>query len=456
MPADNPLIGETWETTDPATGQAAQAVVTEVNPQAVRLVARLGRLIAMPRRSFLMNWRFVLEAPAQKCAHNQCDEPAYLQVNDLGTWVWICPKHLPAHVVPLLPTDTPGAALDRCPVCGSAGSESREFGAHEINRCGACNTYWSVLMGEGSGDVESLEDGLRFGEHLQDLADQLESEGLAVRGIIGPQAWRSLHRTTNLQVNRTYEAEDGSLTRVQEETRHSFAGVQLTENIALGNALVVLGERPRTGVQRLGGQPSNDTPAPEAIPEVGSWWTNGTVHIHIDHVLRTTCGGDPRGRRLMVQGESNIGTKVEFYLSEFLQLYHLDASYEPEAESPDLPQLGSTWWETKAFRKVTIQRTLRVNGVLAVQLNSGTVLSLEAFRTSHTPEPPEPPCKVDEVWESKTSSTEQPFRIEKLLETSALVRRSKDNSQREMPYYILATRYQKSVRKSALERLTED
>jgi len=470
MPASDPLIGETWEMTDPATGQAAQAVVTEATPQLIRLVARLGRLINMPRRSFLLTWRFVQDAPAQICAFSSCEEPAYLQVNDLGNWVWVCPKHLPAHVDPLLPTDNPedATALDRCPICRSSttGATEREVEAFTILHCGSCDTYWVFLAGQAEDTDEArFEDGLRFGEHLQDVAAHLESDGLAVRALIGLQAWQSLQRTTGLKVTAVQEHEDGTSTRVEQTEATQFMGVQLTIEQSLGNSLVLLGERPRTGVQRLGGQPSTDEDAPESLPEEGSIWTNTKLHLRVDRVGLASQGqvGPRTGQRLTIFGTVLDGTDsiaqgatAEYSAIEFFQWFRPAPNYQPDASMTDWPQPGDVWWERRTFRKITVQRTARIKDVVAVQFDRGMALALPDFRKAYSVEPPEPPCKVSEVWESQRDPSEAPFTIERLLETAAVVRRPGDDALREMPFYILATRYKKSTRPTALDRLMGD
>ena len=473
MPADNPLVGETWEMTDPATGQAAQAVVTEATPQAIRLVARLGRHLAMPRRSFLMTWHFVQEAPAQVCAHGACEEPAYLQVNDLGNWVWVCPNHLPAHIQPLLPTDTPGdpTTLDQCPVCraSAVGAGEREVESVTIRHCESCDSYWVFMTGEGDPDdeTEHFENGLRFGEALQDVAHLLESDGLAVRALIGPIAWDALRRTTgDLSFNRSLGATSGP-------SNPQFAGVELTTEDSLGNSLALIGERPRTGVQRLGGQP--DRSEESELPEEGSVWTNTKIHLRVDRVSLATQGGQG-GQRLVVYGtvvdvgvDSSIalGATAEYWVGEFVRWFHRALDYQlpgdtSTAEPTDetgLPQADSTWWEKRTYRRVVVQKATEIRDEPVVQFSTssqpGTVLLLKSFFENYSAEPLPPPCAVNEEWEPKTGS-ESLFRIREVLESSALVSSPGEEQSREVPFYILTTRYKKTTRRSALERIMDD
>jgi len=249
MPADNPLVGETWEMVDPVTGEAAQAVVAEIDSGAVRLIARLGRRLAMPRRSFLTTWHFVQEAPNHVCAHGTCENPGYLRVDDLGTWVLVCQDHLPAWVQPLLPTDDPeNSSLDRCPLCRSStrgsGSNAHEVEGVMLQHCGSCDCYWvSVEVESDEEDTQAAEfdRGVQLGEAIGDVTPLLEQRGLRVRGVIGQRALVALQRTVG-----------GA--GLSQENKPSFQGVELTVEPRLNFTLVLIGDRARTGIQRLGGR----------------------------------------------------------------------------------------------------------------------------------------------------------------------------------------------------------
>lgn len=460
MPADRPLVGETWETVDAATGRAAQAVVTEAANQVVRLQARFGRTLTMPQRSFLMTWRFVLEAPARVCAHAQCNEPAYLQVNDLGTWVWVCPKHLPAHVVPLLPTDAPGDPSTNCPTCNSsaAGASGREVGVFTVQRCQRCENYWAYLVGEGDPNnaEEHFSDGLRFGEGIQDLTEHFEGEGLRVRGIVGGLAWEALRKAAPVNVVAIHNAGQDTETRTTQPERLQFAGIELTLSSTLGNALAIVAERPR-GVQRLGGSPGAEPQEPETLPEVGSTWVNEEgARVSVDSVGLSTVD-TRRGRRMVVAvtAEDGSASTREFPLADFLRYYRrAPQPPPPDTTEGDPPRMGSTWWEKRTYRKVFVQKRVVLQGQALVQTNQGNLIPVKDFLDKHTEQAPEPPCKVGEEWEDKNGG--HPFIIEKTLETTALVRYPESEAPREIPYYILATRYKKYTRRTALQRLVED
>lgn len=462
MPADTPLVGETWETVDAATGQAAQAVVTEASSQVVRLHARFGRTLVMPLRSFRMTWHFVQEAPARVCAHAQCNESAYFQVNDLGTWVWVCPKHLPAHVMPLLPTDAPGDPSTNCPTCNSsaAGATGREVGIFTVRLCPKCDSYWAYLVGEGdpNSKEECFEDGLRLGEGIQDLVAHFETDGLRARGIVGALAWEALRMVAPVSVVTIRNPGQDTETRTSEPGRLQFAGVELAMSTTLGNAVAVIGERPR-GVQRLGGAPRVATQDPEALPEVGSAWADEAgLRVKVSFVGLST-QDTRRGRRLVVAASAEDGsTEVarEFPLADFLR-YYRPAPQGAPPEAPideDAPKTGSTWWEKRTYRKIFIQKRVVLQGQSLVQTNQGSLIPVKDFLDKHTEQAPEPPCKVGEEWEDKNGG--HPFTIEKTLETTALVRYAEGGPPREIPFYILATRYKKYARRTALQRITED
>jgi hypothetical protein len=248
--------------TDPSTGNPAQAAIAQIDETAVFLVNRMGRRISMPRRSFNLSWHFVFNAPEQRCAHGDCDMPGYLQMQQLGRWVWVCIHHLPPGTNPLLPCDRPGTqtqvALEQCPGCRAptnlpgSGSASRAGTVHTIHRCGACNRQWVLLIGQGS-----ASDGLWYGGAIQEAAAALEEGDLSVRCLMGSVAFQSLERAAG---------------RLGDPP--SIGGVPLILNESHGsNNAVVLGERPSTGIQRMGGQPDQATPPPPSVlPTVGSLW----------------------------------------------------------------------------------------------------------------------------------------------------------------------------------------
>lgn len=105
MPSNNPSVGETWETTDPLTNQATQAVVVFTSPEIIDLVSRQGHSIQVPVRSFALVWRLVQVTPGHKCREASCNEDAVFRIDDLGTWVWVCPAHRPEWMVSSLSAD---------------------------------------------------------------------------------------------------------------------------------------------------------------------------------------------------------------------------------------------------------------------------------------------------------------------------------------------------------------
>jgi len=407
MPADNPLVGETWEMVDPVTGEAAQAVVAEIDSGAVRLIARLGRRLAMPRRSFLTTWHFVQEAPNHVCAHGTCENPGYLRVDDLGTWVLVCQDHLPAWVQPLLPTDDPeNSSLDRCPLCRSStrgsGSNAHEVEGVMLQHCGSCDCYWvSVEVESDEEDTQAAEfdRGVQLGEAIGDVTPLLEQRGLRVRGVIGQRALVALQRTVG-----------GA--GLSQENKPSFQGVELTVEPRLNFTLVLIGDRARTGIQRLGGTPGRQTPERQTttlgVPERGTLWTalQGGPRVQINDVQISRAAGGP-GQRMTVKAHTveAPSREIEVGLQEFLSLY---AQVKPEGASDAAPQ--------------KLRR-----------------------------EPP--PCEIGEEW---ISPEDKYVEVAKISETVIIVRHEEGLAQ-TIPTYIFRTRYRKAPpRRSVYQRLMDD
>jgi len=399
MPADNPLVGETWEMVDPITGEAAQAVVSETDDGAVRLIARLGRRLAMPRRSFLMTWHFVQEAPNYVCAHGSCDNPGFLQVDDLGTWVMVCPDHLPAWVQPLLPTDDPDDnSLDRCPMCRASthgsGSNVHEVDGVLIQHCGSCDCYWvSVRSSSDEEDeqVATVERGIQLGEAIGDITPLLEQRGLRVRGVAGADAWRQLQHAG---LGATMFGND----------KMSIQGVDVTSEPRLGGALVLIGDRPRTGVQRLGGTPGRQTPSTMVgVPERGSLWTNIDDHAQVrvvDVQIGTVTNGP--GQRMTVKAHTTTlpSREIELGLQEFL----------------------------------------------------GRFLKQPSEKPRHQPSEP-PPCEVGDEF---ISPEDRHIEVAEVTTNSVVIKHEQGNLQ-TVPTYIFQTRYRKAPpRRSVYERLMDD
>lgn len=405
MPADNPLVGETWEMVDPVTGEAAQAVVSETNAahNSVRLIARLGRRLAMPQRSFLMTWHFVQEAPNHVCAHGACDNPGFLQVHDLGTWVMVCPDHLPAHVVPLLPTDSTEGGLDHCPLCRasthSSTSNSHEVEGVVIEHCGSCDCYWvNILANTDEEDpyTAELERGVLFGEAIGDVAPLLEQRGLRVRGVLGPVAWAALRRTT------------GTNSTGDHTSKLSYQGVELTIEPRLSSLLVLIGDRAKTGIQRLGGTPGREAPNTViGVPERGTLWTplDGGARVQVSDVQIGATAGGP-GQRMTVRARvvptADAPTReIVLGLQEFLALYQQFVSRPPDKNPKSEP----------------------------------------------------PPCEVEEEW----VSPENALVVVSQIVDGGITIRHENGALQTIPTYIFRTRYRKAPpRRSVYQRLMDD
>jgi len=400
MPADNPLVGETWEMVDPVTGEAAQAVVSEIDDGAVRLIARLGRRLAMPRRSFLMTWHFVQEAPGHVCAHGTCDNPAFLRVDDLGTWVMVCPDHLPAWVQPLLPTDDPESnSLDRCPMCRASthgsGSNVHEVDGVLIQHCGSCDCYWVALASSSEEDdpiVATLEHGIQLVEAIANTAPLLEQRGLLAQGNAGAVAWSRLTHTLDAEVS-------GNEMSVQ--------GVKVRLVPQLGEFLVLVGSRPKTGVQRLGGTPGRQAPTGTVlgVPERGSFWTNIDDHaqVRVVDVQISEVANGP-GQRMTVKAHTTTmpSKEIELGLQEFLGRFQ---------------------------QRVSDQSTER----------------------RRPPEPP--PCDVGDEYISPENAHVEVSEVT----TNSVVVKHEHGGLQTLPTYIFSTRYRKAPpRRSVYQRLMDD
>lgn len=317
---------------DPATGQAAQAVITEIDDTSVRLLSRQQRRLTFPLRSFRLMWRFIQEAPAQPCAYADCPAQGYVQVNDLGRWVWVCQAHLPAHAAPFLPTDDPSngpPSENRCPTCSasiqSPSSSHRVMDGHTIRRCGSCNTLWVMETAPGNAG------GIWATETVQNVASLLESQGYRVRALLGRSLWTAVEEMWGTSVTH-------------------LSGVEARQQPELPpEAVILIGDRPRTNIQRLGGQPNRQSPG-EAIPEEGSHWSHresGEV-IQVEKIRFATQMGQA-GRRILIEARTTSETprQLELWLEDFLRTYQTAPSVEV-SEAPNLPppcSVGEMWMD---------------------------------------------------------------------------------------------------------------
>lgn len=341
MPVTDPQVGETWEFDDPQMGRPSQAVISSASPTAISLLTRLGRAVAVPRRSFLMVWRFILGAPGETCAYASCESPGFLQVQDLGSWVWVCEGHRPAWVQPLLPTDSPQdeslpGGLSQCPCCGS-GIHGQSNTAHQIEgttfvvrRCNSCTRQWSLLIGHND-----PEDGIRFAEAVQEVATLFENQGQRAYAMTGSVALDAMRRAAGGL---------GSITGSPQ-----IAGIELQSRDEFGsNNVIVVGENVRTGVQSLGSGEAHvhgDPIGPGVtrlrgdllLPQLGTLWRSQqgeSVQV---------LSADREGVRL--DGGSQPWTvSVEAFFAEFTEERdHVAVEQRPGASARLMPQLNTIW-----------------------------------------------------------------------------------------------------------------
>lgn len=450
----------------------------------VNLINRLARNLVVPLRSFLLSWTFVADAPQELCAHGSCTVPGYLQVQDLGHWVWVCRDHLPAWVQPLLPTDSPEdrsslpGGLDQCPECDAS---TRHLGSstsllHDtltLHRCGQCTRRWVLLI--GTGDVG---DGHRFAEVIPLVAEALEGTGLAAHVHAGHAALMSISRAVGTPLS------DGVL---------QVAGVEVGpgDDRFGSNAIIVVGQMPRTGIQRLGGQPDQATsygpptrrrpanrppitPTRLPHPEVGTIWqarnTDTPMVVMIDGV-RTNIGAN-RNMVCMVSFRGaradGIGPQDEMEVSRFIQLFQqsLDADAPvlppPPAGPGASPRVGSTWWhvQTSAPIQVVTVEYDRHNGKEQIhfkdEMEAKDILTAEDFHARYVPFNPEPPGEVGDEFIDGGGKL---VIIHELLplEAKAIIHlKGQPTSKHIVSFQNLRTGYTKINRRSAFERLMDD
>jgi hypothetical protein len=377
MPVNNPMVGETWEMTDPVSGQPAQAVVISLTDTAVRLMSRQKRTLNFPLRSFHLTWRFLREAPVQSCAYAGCTEQGYIQVNTLGSWVWVCHTHLPIHARPLLPVDnnfnawsSSGASPENCPSCstpiGSEGYSYRELSGHTVHRCGSCNVVWvqGVLP-------ESEYPGLDGGEVVQDLAIILEQEGFRARALVGQEIWVSM------------------LSLLGPVGDTGVAGVEIRMHTGDPRSIILLGDRPgpRTGIRRLGGQPDRPT---ATIPEIGSLWQDsqsGKVML-VNEVRFATLTGQA-GRQIRIEGTlTENKAPVEVWLEDFVKSYVPHRTSPSPLEDRTAPCSIGEVWEDSRGQQVDITE---VNAdFVEGRLSTGglIIVQMATFRSKYKKVPP--------------------------------------------------------------------
>lgn len=306
----------------------------------------------------------VQEAPEQSCAYAGCQSSGYLQVQDLGRWVWVCQQHLPAHAQPLLPTDnnldnwsSQGADEERCPSCNetanSAGSSVRDMEGHQVHRCGSCSTLWVRET-----PPEGEEPGIWGGEIIERLASVLETIGQQAQAFAGRTIWQSLFEVFGSSLQQT-----------------GVAGVPVRMHTGNPMSVVLLGARPQTnvnrGVQRLGGQPDRQSPS-QSIPEEGSTWKllgSRSKRIFTVERIRYADQPDQPGRRIQIEGIDDKGKAFQVWLDEFLQKYELHRQTEPAIPAIGVPcEIGEEWADSsgKTVKIVDIEA-----GQIVVEMETG-------------------------------------------------------------------------------------
>jgi len=323
----------------------------------------------------------------------------------------------------MLPTDTPEdpTIIDQCPSCRAATENSiqQEAEGLTVHHCATCRTYWVV---DHLHDVDEAERAILVGEHTQAYAQILEENfGLKVKIVAGSDVWDIYRRLAG-------EPKNGAI---------HLTGVEVRlDTRLLAEEMFFLGEVPRTGIQRLGGQPVRSHPdervwtptkveeADDTLPSDGSVWSDGTTFYR---VLGSGIHHDSHlGRRLSVHvmalysyDESvTPGLSKYVWVPHFLDYTKADDIWQGEVGPRPTghhvePKVGETWWSKDLYAMVevtSIQATLEGRPwVVFTDASEPSpydtpdpyVASVpHAFFSAHfSRERPEPPCKPGEEWE---------------------------------------------------------
>jgi hypothetical protein len=221
---------------------------------------------------------------------------------------------------------------------------------------------------EGSFDDE-LETGLWGSETIQEVAAVLESQGLRARAFVGTVIERGIQTvlgTTELGIVGGVEVNASS---------------NPTANPV---SVVVLGDRPRTNVQRLGGQPNRQSPG-ESVPDVGSRWVHGATS-RVFEVERVHIARHPEepGSRVRVDGSFEGESRQEIWLDEFTRNFSRE-----RVETPPPCEVGEEWADSSGIT-VKITDVDTSDHLVEVKLSSGNpaVIPFNTFQAKYTKVPP--------------------------------------------------------------------
>lgn len=453
--------------------RASQAVIVEISqprPETagtVRLVNRLGRAIVIPTRSFLQTWRYVHEAITHDCGYSNrpqgCDRRASLQVNDRSGWAWVCDRHLPVGHQALLPFDMPvdrdnlTTLENQCPRCNTAmtapgsGTEVDTETGVVVQRCGRCGSQWVSLMGRGE-----IDDGLSLCEQITDAAEALHGRVANVSAIVGFNAWASIRRI------------------IQPASHVAGTPLRQTSSGVGANNVIVIGDRPTTGVQRLSGLPSlAPTPTAEApverrplsplTPAIGSIWQD----VHGAQLVEVIAIQQEFDREVVVfrigpSEEDSASLPVRTFLGRFTLNGRPRSQPIPLPPMPATapgPRSGDTWWQRRVGRPVFIVGVETDDDgrhLVHYKDNNGpsVPITMTEFLDSFTIDPPDPGCAVGEEWVGEDGNV---FRIDEIrLARREIIGSTATTPRMMVPLAIFMTRYRKLVRRSVYDRLRED
>jgi hypothetical protein len=163
MPADDPAVGEVWETTD-ATGRTVRGILADVTANIVTLVSFTGNRFRISAGR-MAGWHFVQAPPntGMRCTRSGCNQPGILRYTRGPETIWTCPRHLPVGVQAQLTTESIGvnrptppvtapapASVNRnCLNCGSVDPVEDVSitlpPTSSLWRCNLCNARWVLI-----------------------------------------------------------------------------------------------------------------------------------------------------------------------------------------------------------------------------------------------------------------------------------------------------------------------
>jgi hypothetical protein len=195
MPPREPLIGEVWQLNAVVADNRSEpelAVVLRLEVTRVMLLARTGRTVTVPMRSFLLGWSFSRPKSDAPCSIPNCPEQTVAMVvfsDDESHWQ--CSAHVPPSCNVRLPGDTAGGQIEalqtHCPYCGRPNNTiQRTAGGFAECVCPTCSCRWASLWLPDT-------DHAAFTRSITSIVESSGAEKIAIRA--GARAWAAIEKT---------------------------------------------------------------------------------------------------------------------------------------------------------------------------------------------------------------------------------------------------------------------